>query len=361
MLTCPFPLRTLPNKTLFLYFLINFSLLIHPGSNQLCAKTETVTANFSLSSTGPICPGERIFFQNLSVGATDFTWKVDGFAFSIARDTSFEFFTPGSFNITLVARDSNCVDSLHRTIEVTSPPLFSFMIVPQTCPGDSDGSIDLSLTGGSPPFVIQWTSGDTTEDLSGLDSGRYILTLRDSAGCVWRDTADVPSRGGITADFDIDQLGAFVRLSDLTAPTPTEWRWDMGDSTVYSVQHPTHTYAVNGQYQICLLAKDSIGCRDSLCENISVTSTLLEKTQQKPLRIFYDPGTSTLFLHLENHRDITGRLQVATLAGKVVARKYLSPGTADIRINLSRINSGIYLVLLESGREVYSGRFLKSF
>lgn len=57
-----------------------------------------------------------------------------------------------------------------------------------TAPGSADGSIDLVLEGGFPPFLFSWSNGATTEDLEGLNSGPYVVTIIDSGGCITRDS-----------------------------------------------------------------------------------------------------------------------------------------------------------------------------
>lgn len=42
-----------------------------------------------------------------------------------------------------------------------------------SCFGGNNGSIDMTITGGTPPFVISWSNSETTEDISNLPAG-YI-------------------------------------------------------------------------------------------------------------------------------------------------------------------------------------------
>ena len=45
-----------------------------------------------------------------------------------------------------------------------------------------DGEIDVSITGGIPPFKITWSNGQVTEDLIGLTKGKYTIMVIDASG-----------------------------------------------------------------------------------------------------------------------------------------------------------------------------------
>lgn len=49
--------------------------------------------------------------------------------------------------------------------------------------GALSGTIDLTISGGSPNYVFSWAHGATTEDLSGLGAGTYAVTVTDDEGC----------------------------------------------------------------------------------------------------------------------------------------------------------------------------------
>ncbi len=46
-----------------------------------------------------------------------------------------------------------------------------------SCAGGADGAIDISATGGNPPFEFSWNNGASTEDLEMLEAGSYTVTI----------------------------------------------------------------------------------------------------------------------------------------------------------------------------------------
>jgi gliding motility-associated-like protein len=60
-----------------------------------------------------------------------------------------------------------------------------------SCNGASDGNLDLTVQGGTVPYYYDWSTGDTIQDIFGLDAGTYTVTVADSNGCIAIVTAEI--------------------------------------------------------------------------------------------------------------------------------------------------------------------------
>ena len=70
------------------------------------------------------------------------------------------------------------------------------------CFGHRTGSIDATVSGGTPPYQYKWSNGATTEDLAHLRAGYYKLTVMDA------DSVQV------TAEITLTEPGALTVVAD---------------------------------------------------------------------------------------------------------------------------------------------------
>ncbi len=78
-----------------------------------------------------------------------------------------------------------------------------------TGPTDTNGSVSVSVTGGSDPYSYNWSTGSATNSISGVAPGDYALTVTDANGCVF-----------VTQVYVCDQLNPRECFDSRTAITP---------------------------------------------------------------------------------------------------------------------------------------------
>ena len=64
--------------------------------------------------------------------------------------------------------------------------------------GSSNGSIDLTVTGGGAPFTYIWNNSATTEDINSLAAGIYDVTVTENGGCTSTQNVIVANINGPT-------------------------------------------------------------------------------------------------------------------------------------------------------------------
>ena len=89
------------------------------------------------------------------------------------------------------------------TTTVVNAPSFTSVNTNPLCVGTADGAIDLSITDGVTGWTYEWSTGATTEDITGLSAGDYTVTITDCTGNTFEQsyTLTDPSAIEITASI----------------------------------------------------------------------------------------------------------------------------------------------------------------
>ncbi|HXH18180.1 MAG TPA: SprB repeat-containing protein [Chitinophagales bacterium] len=118
----------------------------------------------------------------------------------------------GYYSLT-VSDGTGCSEVLNFTVSEPPALVSSFVKRDVTCFGLGDGSIDLSVSGGTPPYSYNWTESfnpfATTQDLTNLGPGNYAVTVTDANGCVSNQFTPV---------FSPDEFTGVVTLLDNGCP-----------------------------------------------------------------------------------------------------------------------------------------------
>jgi len=159
---------------------------------------------------------------------------------------------------------NNCI--INDTVLVNQISLMSVnaLVNNVLCYGNSDGSINLSVTNGTEPYVFNWSNGAVTEDLTTITAGSYTVTITDAFGCSIIDTFDITQSSQIVLNLTPSAYTGGVNVSsyqgsdgtiDLTVSggnTPYVYSWSNSATTEDIDNVPAGFYSV--------IVTDSAGC-----------------------------------------------------------------------------------------------------
>ena len=192
--------------------------------------------------------------QNLSAGLTSFTTASN--------------LTAGSYPYTI--SDANgClfIDTAYILESIAISLVENTTSV--SCFGGSNGSIDLSINGGTGSFNFIWNTSDTTEDISNLSIGTYTYTITDSLNCIFSDTVSITEPSPINVSTSTTNVScangndgtAILNISGGIFPYSENW----GLSSSLNLDAGNHTFIVT----------DDNGCNYSDSITISEPPPLL--------------------------------------------------------------------------------------
>ncbi|MCB9235347.1 MAG: T9SS type A sorting domain-containing protein [Bacteroidia bacterium] len=204
-----------------------------PAQSGLPAGSYTITVTDSVGCQGslPVTLNQPPALQS-SLSATDVECKGDstGFIQAVVSGGNAPYSLlwsnsdTGSFisgleagTYALTVQDANgCTH--HDSIAINEP--LQALAVSHVATADTSGlgvgSIDLTVSGGTPPYEFLWNNFATSEDLNSLHAGVYTVLVLDSLGCSTTDTIVVDLVVGVAAGMDLADLSI--------SPNPTRGR-----------------------------------------------------------------------------------------------------------------------------------------
>ena len=87
----------------------------------------------------------------------------------------------GTYDATISYNNGLC--SIMQSELVQSPNVLSITALITDIDSINAGAIDVTVSGGTPPYLYNWDNNQQTEDLSNLIAGVYSISVTDSAGC----------------------------------------------------------------------------------------------------------------------------------------------------------------------------------
>ncbi|MFM2306829.1 MAG: hypothetical protein RLZZ367_1498, partial [Bacteroidota bacterium] len=170
--------------------------------------------------------------------------------------------TAGTYTLTVT--DANGCSATGSYV-ITQPTAITSSITATnvTCHGANNGSVNLTVNGGTPGYTFGWSNFQITEDLSNLGGGVYYVVITDSKGCTHRDSAIVNEPAQLVLSAQVTQVSCnnsangAVDLTVIGGATPYTYNWNTGATT------QDLSNLSGGNY--CVTVTDNNGCTTSSC------------------------------------------------------------------------------------------------
>ncbi len=181
---------------------------------------------------------------------------------------------------TVVVTDANgCQDS--ASVVINSPSAVTFatsLLASPTCFGASDGSAQVAVSGGTPPYSIVWANGDTGTVATGLPAGWAAVAITDANGCQAVDSILLSQPSPLQLTLSAAQLSCFggsdgslaVSVSGGTGPYSALWS---NGQTGFSANN-----LAAGSYSV--LVTDANGCQDTASANLPAPAPVVASALQ---------------------------------------------------------------------------------
>jgi len=197
-----------------------------------------------ISSSSPSCKGRADGFANINVIGNDgpyiFNWS------SGANTEVVSGLAPGLYTVD-VAGVSGEVLTAKITIAEPSELKVHNTITQPSCFNGNNGSIEITVEGGSAPYSITCNNAVASLELNGLSSGNYLVRAKDSYGCEASALSVLESRGDMIkfVTNDVTCYGVAdgsIKLDESALASAKSYNWSNGaeSSSIHGLRGGTY-------------------------------------------------------------------------------------------------------------------------
>ena len=204
----------------------------------------------------------------------EWDFENDGVYDQTGQSINYVFPAAGDHTVKLQVEDANgCISRFSVAISNFNTPIITVdNITNILCQGDCNGAIDVTVTGGTSPYVYLWNPAPVqiTEDLSNACAGSYTLEVRDALGCItFKDTVITESLQ-LTATIIVNdgacgECNGIATISPTGGTAPYTFQWSDGaaQTTASAINLCAGVYSVD--------VTDASGCLETFAVNVNDT------------------------------------------------------------------------------------------
>ena len=255
-----------------------------------------------------------------------------------ATTASISGLTAGTYAVTATDPATGCTSMQSITLTQPSGMTLSNTTTQPSCLGVSNGSINLTLSGGNTPYTYSWSNGANSQNLLNAPAGTYTVTVTDASGCTRTSTTTLSAAYATSVSTSNTQVNCFGNASGTASASPSggtspyTYSWSNGGNTANISNIAAGTYTVT--------ATDANGCTSSSSTTITQPTAAL--------------STSATSTAVNCFGQSTGSINLTTNGGTSPYTYNWSNGSTSS--NPSGISAGTYTVTVTDNKGCTSTR-----
>lgn len=215
---------------------------------------------------------------------------------------------------------------------------------------------------------FNWTSGMLEHEDSIFDNSlgsEIIVSFAVDSVALSTISGAAPVANFMASDT-IVCVGDSVHFTDLSTNTPTSWKWyfENGNPLTSTLQNPWVIYNTVGVDSVKLVVKNASGS-----DSVTVKKRIYVKScgtgipaiaDNNNISLYPNPANSNINLKFANAISGNTAIEVTDITGRVISTQVLNASAGKIMsIDISNMASGMYIIKVTAGGNVYFDKFIK--
>ncbi|MBK9962336.1 MAG: T9SS type A sorting domain-containing protein [Saprospiraceae bacterium] len=300
-------------------------------------------------------------FRDESKGiAKSWAWDFGDQTTSSEQNPTHQYAKEGEYKVCLKIENECGVAESCQNIVLASSSILSlgaWEIRNVSCYGGNDGFIKLTVQGGTPPYSYVWSDGSTSSELKNISKGNYSVEVKDALGAIIQKSFSVGQAtdilyGNLSIAGATDGLPNGSISLEVSGGVPSyQFLWSNGMTTEHIQGLALGSYS--------LRVKDANGCEKSFgpFEVRDVTATN-DVSGLESFEILPNPVQEHGRIFLTFDQKTSFSLSLSDAMGRTVHEWKLNSNQADISLDLSSLDQGLYLVVLKTNKGLLTKKWM---
>ncbi|MGJ8733606.1 MAG: T9SS type B sorting domain-containing protein [Cellulophaga sp.] len=172
--------------------------------------TEPTPLNVVPDITNVSCNGDDdgSIVLNVTGGTGNYQYAISPDLNKFDDENMFDELVAGDYSV-IVQDENGCFDLIEFTITEPVELQMSLASTPEICAGEEDGTITVTVTGGTAPYSTSINSNADADFVEGkmtytdLAANSYVIFVKDAMGCITNEIVEIAAGANLTASAEV--------------------------------------------------------------------------------------------------------------------------------------------------------------